>query len=105
VRITSASALVVTTDDPGAAEHVVRAARRLARDLPILVRARDERHAERLVSEGATRAVPEVLEAGLQLGQLMFEHAGYALDTARDLIERERAARCSPQSRAAGSGR
>lgn len=95
VRISHASALVVTMDDPGAAEHVVRAARRLVGELPILVRARDERHAARLVTRGATRAVPEVLEAGLQLGQLMFEHAGYPPDTARELIERERAARCA----------
>ncbi len=93
VRLSHASSLVVTMDDPGAAEHVVRAARRLTSDLPILVRARDEGHAARLVSHGATRAVPEVLEAGLQLGQLMFEHAGYPIDTARELIERERTAR------------
>ena len=93
VRIASASALVVTMDDPGAAEHVVRAARRLAPDLPILARARDEKHALRLVSHGATRAVPEVLEAGLQLGQLMFEQAGYPVETARDLVEHERAQR------------
>jgi CPA2 family monovalent cation:H+ antiporter-2 len=80
-------------DDPGAAEHVVRAARRLAPDLPILARARDEQHALRLVGHGATRAVPEVLEAGLQLGQLMFEHAGYQVETARDLVEHERVQR------------
>jgi hypothetical protein len=49
----SASGLVVTLDEPGAAERVVEAARRLRPDLTIVARARDEAHAHR-----STRSAP-----------------------------------------------
>jgi CPA2 family monovalent cation:H+ antiporter-2 len=67
--IRTASGLVVTLDEPGAAERVVEAARRLRPDLTIVVRARDEAHAHRLYEAGATDAVPETFEAGLQLAE------------------------------------
>ena len=90
VRLRDAAALVVSPDDPQAAERVLQAARRVSRDLPVLVRARDSRHAARLLAHGATQVVPEVLEAGLQLGQLMLEHVGLPTDAARDVVETER---------------
>ncbi len=92
VRLQGAAALVVSTDDPQAAERVVIAARRLSAELPILVRARDDRHAERLLSCGASQVVPEVLEAGLQLGQVMLEHVGLPSEAAREIVDAERAA-------------
>jgi len=92
VRLRHAAALVVSPDDSEAAERVLVAARRLSRDLPILVRARDSTHAARLIAQGATQVVPEVLEAGLQLGQLMLEHVGLPTDAARDVVDAKRAA-------------
>jgi CPA2 family monovalent cation:H+ antiporter-2 len=65
----TAAGLVVTLDEPGAAERVVEAARRLRPDLTIVARARDEAHAHRLYEVGATDAVPETFEAGLQLAE------------------------------------
>jgi CPA2 family monovalent cation:H+ antiporter-2 len=65
----SAAGLVVTLDEPGAAERVVELARRLRPDLTIVARARDEDHAHRLYECGATDAVPETFEAGLQLAE------------------------------------
>ncbi len=90
VRLASAAALVVSVNDPEAAERVLVAARRLSRDLPILVRARDSAHAERLLAKGATQVVPEVLEAGLQLGQLMLEQIGLPTEAAREIVDAER---------------
>ena len=92
VRLRDAAALVISPDDAEAAERVLVAARRLSRDLPILVRARDTRHAARLIAQGATQVVPEVLEAGLQLGQLMLQHVGLPTDTAREVVDAKRAA-------------
>ena len=92
VRLRDAAALVVSADDPQAAEQVLIVARGLSRELPILVRARDKAHAARLLAQGATQVVPEVLEAGLQLGQLMLEHVGLPTDVARDVVEAERVA-------------
>jgi CPA2 family monovalent cation:H+ antiporter-2 len=102
VRLRSAAALVVTADDAQAAERVLTAARRLSRDLPILVRARDSTHAARLLAQGATQVVPEVLEAGLQLGQRMLEHVGLPTDAARDVVDAERAATLGAYSRPLG---
>lgn len=100
MRLASAAALVISPDDPEAAGRVLLAARRIARDLPILVRARDRDHAAELLAQGATQVVPEVLEAGLQLGQLMLEHVGLPSDAARDLVEAERVANLAAYSRA-----
>ena len=99
MRLGSAAALVISPDDAHAAERVLVAARQLRRDLPILVRARDREHATQLLAHGATQVVPEVLEAGLQLGQLMLEHVGLPSDAARDVIEAERAASLPAYSR------
>jgi CPA2 family monovalent cation:H+ antiporter-2 len=56
-------------DSPEAAEAVVATARQLRPDLTIVARARDARHAARLYELGATDAVPETVEASLQLSE------------------------------------
>ncbi|MEH6678068.1 cation:proton antiporter domain-containing protein [Phenylobacterium sp.] len=71
-----ASALVVTMDDPEGAETVVSVARRLRPDLVIVARARDARHAKRLYEMGATDAVPETVEASLQLSETVLVEIG-----------------------------
>ncbi len=86
-----AAALVITTGSAETSERVLLAARALAPQLPVLVRARDSEHAARLLSLGASHAVPEVLEAGLQLGQVMLEQSGLPADTARELVDAQRA--------------
>jgi len=91
VHLDSASALAVTMDHPAAALRVVQAARELTKTLPILARARDDAHAGELMAHGASDVVPEVLEAGLHLGQLLLERAGLPSDATREIIELERA--------------
>ena len=56
-------------DSPAKVEEVVRAARALRDDLTIIARARDDRHAQRLYAIGVTDAVPETIEASLQLAE------------------------------------
>ena len=63
-----ASALVVTFDEPGAAERVVTQARALNPSVAILVRTRDDSHFEQLKQAGATEVLPDGLEASLMLG-------------------------------------
>lgn len=72
----SAKALVVTMDSPDGAEAVVAAARDLRPDLKIVARARDARHARRLYDLGATDAVPETIEASLQLSEATLVEIG-----------------------------
>jgi CPA2 family monovalent cation:H+ antiporter-2 len=90
MRLSHAAALAVCTDDPGATEEVLFAARHLAPDVPIVARARDSAHATSLLARGATRVVPEVLESGLQMGHVMLEQVGLPPMAARDLIDAQR---------------
>jgi CPA2 family monovalent cation:H+ antiporter-2 len=71
-----ARAVVVTMDSPDAAEAVVAAARGHRPDLTIVARARDARHAARLYDLGATDAVPETIEASLQLSEAVLVDIG-----------------------------
>jgi CPA2 family monovalent cation:H+ antiporter-2 len=76
VGLEDAPALVVTMDAPEAVEAVVAAAHRLRPDLVIVARARDERQAARLYGLGATDAVPETVEASLQLSEAVLVDIG-----------------------------
>jgi CPA2 family monovalent cation:H+ antiporter-2 len=71
-----APALVVTMDDPDGAEAIVSIAREMRPDLTIVARARDARHAQRLYDLGATDAVPETVEASLQLSEALLVEIG-----------------------------
>lgn len=71
-----APALIVTMDSPEGAEAVVSAARQMRADLPIVVRARDARQAARLYDLGANDAVPETVEASLQLAEATLVQIG-----------------------------
>jgi CPA2 family monovalent cation:H+ antiporter-2 len=72
----TARALVVTMDSPEGAEAIVATARELRPDLTIVARARDARHAKRLYELGATDAVPETIEASLQLSEAALVEIG-----------------------------
>jgi CPA2 family monovalent cation:H+ antiporter-2 len=67
--IQSARALIVTLDAPDAIESVVRTARSERPDLTIVARARDAAHASKLYDLKVTDAVPETIEASLQLSE------------------------------------
>jgi CPA2 family monovalent cation:H+ antiporter-2 len=64
-----ADALIVTIDNARAVEQTVRAARELKSDLVIVARARDAEHARHLYELGVNDAVPETIEASLQLSE------------------------------------
>jgi CPA2 family monovalent cation:H+ antiporter-2 len=64
-----ATALIVTIDNARAVEQTVRAARALKPDLVIVARARDAAHARHLYELGVNDAVPETIEASLQLSE------------------------------------
>jgi CPA2 family monovalent cation:H+ antiporter-2 len=74
--LANARALVVTMDQPSAVEHVVAAARSARPDLTIVARARDASHASKLYGLGVTDAVPETIEASLQLSEAVLVDIG-----------------------------
>ncbi|MCJ2082185.1 cation:proton antiporter [Methylobacterium sp. J-090] len=74
--IANARALVVTLDNPHAVEAVVEAARAERADITIVARARDARHATALYEMGVDDAVPETIEASLQLSEAVLVDVG-----------------------------
>ncbi|WP_430910693.1 cation:proton antiporter domain-containing protein [Methylobacterium sp. sgz302541] len=74
--IASARALVVTLDNALGVEAVVQAARAERPDLTIVARARDARHATALYEMGVDDAVPETIEASLQLSEAVLVDVG-----------------------------
>jgi CPA2 family monovalent cation:H+ antiporter-2 len=74
--LAQASALVVTMDSPEGVEAVVGAGRQMRADLTIVARARDALQAQRLYDLGATDAVPETVEASLQLSEAVLVEIG-----------------------------
>jgi len=70
------SALILTMDNPVLVVRLARALRRTFPGLPIVARARDTAHAAELYKAGASDAVPETLEASLQLSEAVLVDLG-----------------------------
>ncbi len=71
---------IITIDHPANADGIVAALHEFFPDLPIFARARDLLHGRRLETQGATRAIPETLEASLQLGAIAMTSLGVRTD-------------------------
>jgi CPA2 family monovalent cation:H+ antiporter-2 len=95
-----APAVVLTMDQPVLAQRLVTKLRQTHPDLLIVARARDPDHAAALYRAGASHAVPETLEASLQLSEAVLVEIGVAMgpviasihakrDEYRDQLERD----------------
>ncbi len=82
-----ARSVVITLDNPLTADRVVSAVKALFPGLPVYARARDLRHSRRLKEEGVTEAVPETLEASLQLGVIVATAMGVSADEVTGIIQ------------------
>jgi CPA2 family monovalent cation:H+ antiporter-2 len=74
--VEQARALVVTIENAAAVEEIVRLAHEIREDLVIVARARDARHATKLYRLGASDAIPETIEASLQLAETVLVDVG-----------------------------
>jgi CPA2 family monovalent cation:H+ antiporter-2 len=74
-----ATAVILTMDEPVAAQRLVKKLRGQYSSLPIIARARDASHAAQLYRAGASHAVPETLEASLQLSEAVLVDLGVAM--------------------------
>jgi CPA2 family monovalent cation:H+ antiporter-2 len=64
-----ATAVIITVDAPAMVDEIVQAVRAMRDDIVIVARARDSNHARHLYDIGVTDAVPETIEASLQLSE------------------------------------
>jgi CPA2 family monovalent cation:H+ antiporter-2 len=76
LRLGHAAALVLTMDDPVLVARLAKRVRGWLPNLPIIARARDTGHAAKLYRAGVTDAVPETLEASLQLAEAVLVDVG-----------------------------
>ena len=74
--LAQATAVIVTIHGQAAIDEIVRIVRRLRPDLAIVSRARDATHARHLYKIGVTDAVPETIEASLQLSEATLVNLG-----------------------------
>jgi CPA2 family monovalent cation:H+ antiporter-2 len=74
--VAQARALVVTVEKAKAAEEIVSIAHEERSDLIIVARARDASHATQLYELGASDAIPETIEASLQLAETVLVDVG-----------------------------
>ena len=88
--IGEARAIAITMDAGERVDHVARAARAERADLKIVARARDERHAQTLYAIGVTEAVPETIEASLQLGEAILVETGVPMGLAIAAVHERR---------------
>ncbi|MBV9247736.1 MAG: cation:proton antiporter [Acetobacteraceae bacterium] len=76
LHLETARALVITMNDPKGVDELVASARAERDDLLLIARARDATHAAHLYRVGATDAVPETVEASLQLSEAVLIDLG-----------------------------
>jgi monovalent cation:H+ antiporter-2, CPA2 family len=79
LHLNHAAALVLTMDDPVLVARLARRVRSSFPGLAIIARARDTDHAAKLYESGVTDAVPETLEASLQLSEAVLVDIGVAM--------------------------
>ncbi len=94
--IKDASALVLTLHTAGALDEIAALAKQINPDLTVIARARDADHAKRLYKLGVTDAVPETIEASLQLSEAVLFDLGVpaglviaSVHERRDVFRRE----------------
>jgi CPA2 family monovalent cation:H+ antiporter-2 len=73
------AAFILTMDNPVLVNRLAKQLRKAFPDLPIVARARDAVHAAELYRAGVTDAVPETLEASLQLSEAALVDLGVAM--------------------------
>lgn len=88
--IDRAAAFATTMDAPETAEHVIKTIHSSWPDVPIIARARDVDHALVLRNSGAQSAIPETMEASLELCEQLLTGIGFPDDVARKIVDDQR---------------
>lgn len=85
-----ASALIITFDDALTAEHIIRSARRINLEVPIVVRSKDDQYMDNLHNVGASNVVPESFEASMMLAIHVLQHMGISTDKSLAFVAQAR---------------
>jgi CPA2 family monovalent cation:H+ antiporter-2 len=104
--LAKAAGVIITVHTRHIIDQVVEHVRRMQPDIIVIARARDADHARHLYELGATDAVPETIEASLQLSEATLVALGVAMGPAIASIHEKRdEIRRALQQAADGAGR
>ena len=79
LKVGEPSAVILTMDDPVLVNRLTSRLRAAFPDTPLIARARDTAHAAALYKAGASQAVPEAVEASLQIAEAALVDLGVAM--------------------------
>jgi K+:H+ antiporter len=85
-----ATGVIITVNAPDAIDRIVGLVRDMRPDILIVARARDAEHARHLYAIGASDAVPETIEASLQLSEAALVGLGVAMGPAIASVHEKR---------------
>jgi CPA2 family monovalent cation:H+ antiporter-2 len=88
--IENASALVITFPEVDTSQIITQTARALCKDIPLIVRTRDDRHLEQLLESGATEVVPDTMESSMMLAQHTLGRLGQDQASIDEMLEEAR---------------
>jgi K+:H+ antiporter len=91
LKVGNPSAVILTMDDPVLVTRLTRRLRKAFPQLPIIARARDTAQAATLYRAGASQAVPEAVEASLQIAEAALVDLGVAMGPVIASIHEKRA--------------
>ena len=94
--VARARAVVITCADTASAERVLHQVRQLRANLPVIVRAVDDRSVDRLKKLGATEVIPEVLEGSLMVAALTLSQLGVAQQRIDGYLDAARSSHYAP---------
>jgi CPA2 family monovalent cation:H+ antiporter-2 len=89
--IERARVLVISFTEVKTSERIARAARELNRDIPMIIRTRDDRHLERLLECGADEVIPDTVESSMMLAKHTLTALGEAPQTIDEMLDEARA--------------
>jgi CPA2 family monovalent cation:H+ antiporter-2 len=88
--ITDARVLVISFTELKASEHIAKAARELSKDIPMIIRTRDDRHLERLLECGANEVIPDTVESSMMLAKHTLTALGENQHTIDEMLDEAR---------------
>lgn len=87
IGVDKAVAVILTMDDAASAVRAANIIRKEFPKMPLVARARDERHAVKLRDAGVNLTVPETLESSLQLSSFALSSLGVPDETVSRLLD------------------
>jgi len=89
--ISKARVLVISFTEIKPGEHIVKSARELNPDIPMIIRTRDDRNLEHLLECGADEVIPDTVESSMMLAKHTLTLLGQRSESIDEMLDEARA--------------